>query len=167
MRRAPRNSDRRSDPLARLRRLWLRATVPAVLAVVLLAGGALAALEADTAHSFGDGVLWALSLMMTVGFAGSAPHTVAGKLLAGVLMVLGFGLLALTTAAIASLFVREDERPEEQRELDFERAVMAELASLAARLEGIEARLGDGGPSSGGREGAPRPALRARVGREG
>lgn len=127
--------------LGRLRRIWLRAAVPAVLAVVLLAGGALAALEADTAHGLGDGILWALSLMMTVGFAGGVPHTAAGKLLAGVLMVLGFGLLALTTAATASLFVREDEEPEEQREAEFERAVMAELASLAARLEAIEKGL--------------------------
>lgn len=146
--------ERWSSPLGRLRRLWLRAAVPAVLALVLLAGGTLAALEADTAHSFGDGVLWALSLMMTVGFAGGMPHTAAGKLLAGVLMVLGFGLLALTTAAMASLFVREDEKPEGQREVEFERAVMSELASLAARLESIEVQLG-GGPSSGGRRGRP------------
>jgi voltage-gated potassium channel len=127
--------------LARLRRNWLRAFLPAALAVVLLAGAALAALEADTAHSFGAGVLWALSLMMTVGFTGGVPHTVAGKVLSGVLMVLGFGLLALTTAAIASLFVREDEIPEEQRELDFKRDAMAQLAVVAARLDRIERRL--------------------------
>lgn len=101
----------------------------------------MAALEADTAHSFGAGVLWALSLMMTVGFTGAVPHTVAGRLLAGVLMVLGFGLLALTTASIASLLVREDEIPEEQRELDFERDAMAQLAVVAARLDRIERRL--------------------------
>ncbi len=127
--------------LARLRRNWLRAFLPAALAVVLLAGAAMAALEADTAHSFGAGVLWALSLMMTVGFTGAVPHTVAGRLLAGVLMVLGFGLLALTTASIASLLVREDEIPEEQRELDFERDAMAQLAVVAARLDRIERRL--------------------------
>jgi len=35
-------------------------------------------------------------------------------------MVSGFALLALTTAAIASLFVREDETPVERREAAFE-----------------------------------------------
>jgi voltage-gated potassium channel len=134
--------------LARVRRNWLRAFLPAALAVVLLAGASMAALEADTAHSFGAGVLWALSLMMTVGFTGGAPHTVAGKVLAGFLMVLGFGLLALTTASIASLFVREDEMPEEQRELGFERDAMSQLAAVAARLDRIERHLTDAAPSS-------------------
>jgi len=31
-------------------------------------------------------------------------------------MIFGFVLLAMTTAAVASLFVREDEQPHERRE---------------------------------------------------
>ena len=54
--------------------------------------------------------------MTTVGFVDGTPDTVAGKVASAVLMLLGFGLLALTTAAIASLFVREDEEPEEKLE---------------------------------------------------
>ena len=53
----------------------------------------------------------------------------------------GFVLLALTTAAIASLFVREAEEPEERREHAFERKALAELHELNARLELIESRL--------------------------
>jgi voltage-gated potassium channel len=66
---------------------------------------------------------------------------VLGKVLSGVIMVLGFVLLALTTAVIASLFVREAEEPEELREQAFEQSALAELRQLNARLELIESRL--------------------------
>lgn len=91
-------------------------------------------------ESYWGGVWWALSLMTTVGFANGTPHTVEGKLLSALLMVFGFVLLAMTTAAVASLFVREDEEPEERRERGFEEAVMAELDGLNRRLDGIEDR---------------------------
>jgi voltage-gated potassium channel len=109
--------------------------------VVLLAGGGFAALETDAVESYWEGVWWALSLMTTVGFANGTPETALGKALSGVIMVLGFVLLALTTAAIASLFVREAEEPEERREHAFERKALAELHELNARLELIESRL--------------------------
>ena len=107
----------------------------------MLAGGGFAALETDAVESYWGGVWWALSLMTTVGFANGTPETVLGKALSGVIMVLGFVLLALTTAAIASLFVREAEQPEEMREHAFERDVLAELRHLNSRLELIESRL--------------------------
>jgi hypothetical protein len=62
--------------------------------MVLLGGGGLAAVETETVGSYGEGVLWALSLMTTVGFIGGVPHTIAGKLIAATLMLFGFGLLA-------------------------------------------------------------------------
>ena len=132
----------RGDP-ARSRRRALLYTLPGVGAVVLIAGGGLAALETDTVGSYGDGLWWALSLMTTVGFAGDTPLTVAGKVLSGVLMLLGFVLLSLTTAALASLFVREDEAPTEERERTFERTTLHELRQLSARLEAIEERLSE------------------------
>ena len=47
----------------------------------------------------------------------------------------------MATAAIASLFVREDEVPEEERERAFESVVLGRLEELSARLEGIETAL--------------------------
>lgn len=79
--------------------------------------------------------------MTTVGFTDGIPATLAGKLLSALLMVLGFAVLAMSTAAIASLLVREDELPEDQREWEFERRALAELEALSARLERIEGRL--------------------------
>ncbi len=79
--------------------------------------------------------------MTTVGFANGTPHTVLGKALSSVIMVMGFLLVALTAAAFASLFVREDEAPEELREHLFEEKALAELRQLNSRLESIEARV--------------------------
>jgi hypothetical protein len=108
--------------------------------MVLLGGGGLAAVETDTVENYGEGALWALSLMTTVGFVGGLPHTTAGKLISAALMLSGFSLLALTTAAISSLFVREDEAPEEKREQAFELEILQELRALHARLDDLETR---------------------------
>ena len=110
-----------------MHRRWLRYLIPGAALAVILGGGALAAIETDTVESYWEGTWWALSLITTVGFVGGIPHTVAGKLASAVLMVLGFVLLAMTTAAIASLFVREDEQPEEELERTFEHQVLEEL----------------------------------------
>ena len=122
-----------------MRRRRLRFLIPVAALVVLLAGAGFARLEGDIVSSYWEGLLWALSLMTTVGFVGETPETTAGKALAAFLMVFGFAGLALTTAAIASLFVRGDEAPEEDREHDFERQLLAELDDLRARLKRIEA----------------------------
>ena len=123
-----------------------RGRLPVVLILgtllVLLAGGGFAALESDTVSSYWEGVWWALSLATTVGFVGETPHTTVGRLLSSGLMVFGFGLMAFTTAAIASLFVHEQEAPVEAAEQAFERALLLQLAELTARLDRIEQAVG-------------------------
>ncbi len=114
--------------------------------VVLLAGAGFATLEKDTVSSYWEGLWWALSLMTTVGFVGESPETTGGRILSGVLMISGFALLTLATAALASLFVRGEEAPAEERDREFEVAALERLEELAARLDDIEAALGrDGG----------------------
>jgi voltage-gated potassium channel len=124
----------------RLRRRWLRYLLPATALVVVLAGGAFAALESDTVESFWEGLWWALALTTTVGLFGHEPLTTAGHILSAVLMLMGFLLLAMTTAAAASLFVREDEEPEERAVRIFEEHALAELRELRSRLEQLDAR---------------------------
>ena len=109
--------------------------------VLLLAGGGFAAFESRQVSSYGEGVWWALSLMSTVGFVGEAPESVVGRLLSSVLMVSGFALMAVVTASVSSLFVREEQLPEEQAEERFEGEALRLLADLARRLEAIEASV--------------------------
>lgn len=108
---------------------------------MLLAGGGFAALEADAVDTSWQGLWWALSLMTTVGFVGEAPTTVAGRILSACLMVAGFALLTMTTAAIASLFVTEAEEPAQERDRAFEEELMLELRAVGERLERLEHRL--------------------------
>jgi hypothetical protein len=84
-----------------------------------------------------------------VGFVRDAPTTPAGEVLSAVLMIVGFVLLAMTTAAVASLFVREDEEPQERREQTFEREVLVELRELSGRMARVEASLEHGDAAAG------------------
>lgn len=122
-------------------RRWLRYALPLGGLAVLLAGGGFAALETDNVSSYGEGIWWALSLVTTVGFVGEVPVTTGGRVLSGALMLLGFVLLSLTTATIASIFVREDEETEDLRERRFEADALRRFDELAERLERIESRL--------------------------
>lgn len=124
-----------------IRRPWLRYLLPAWALLLVLAAGGFAALENDTVPSFWRGLWWALSLVTTVGFVGPAPESTGGRVLSAVLMVAGFVLLSMTTAAIASLFVREDEEPEERAVRAFEARLVHELGELHERLQRIERRL--------------------------
>ena len=128
-------------PVPRIRRALVWPAVLGTAVVVVVSGGAVAAAETDTVESFWRGLWWSLSLVTTVGFLGSPPRSVAGAVLSVVLMILGFVLLAMVSAAFASLFVRQDEQPREDAEREVDRAVLEALASLESRLEAIERRL--------------------------
>lgn len=120
---------------------WLKPGIVAAGAVLSVGAGAAAAIESDTVGSYGRGLWWAISLMTTVGFIGPPPRTTAGAVVSVVLMLTGFLLLSLLSAALASFFVREDVEPVEQREMDAERATAAQLEGIAVRLQAVEAQL--------------------------
>jgi voltage-gated potassium channel len=109
--------------------------------LVLLTGGAFAAFESRQVSSYWEGLWWALSLMSTVGFIGEAPESAVGRLVSSVLMVSGFALMAMVTAAIASLFVREEQEPEEQAQELFDAEALRMLTDIARRLDAIETTL--------------------------
>lgn len=125
----------------RVSRRWLKPGLVAAGAILTVGAGAGAAIESDTVGSYGRGLWWAISLMTTVGFVGPPPRTTAGAVVSVVLMLTGFLLLSLLSAALASLFVREDVEPAEERELDAERDVAAQLGIIADRLESLEAQV--------------------------
>lgn len=130
--------------LPRIRRSVVLPGVTAGLAALVVGAGGAAAFESDSVGSYWEGLWWALSLMTTVGFVEGPPRTVGGAVTSAVLMVAGFLLLSLISAALASLFVREDEEPAEQREEALERQVLDRLEAIESRIESLEQRLGRG-----------------------
>jgi hypothetical protein len=115
--------------------------VTGALVLVVVAAGAAAAIETDTVDSYWRGLWWAIGLITTVGFIGSPPTTDAGAALSVFLMVVGFLLLAMVSASLAALFVREDEEPYEAKEASSEAEILAAIRGLEARLAAIESRL--------------------------
>ncbi|MFC4783590.1 ion channel [Nocardioides sp. MAHUQ-72] len=134
--------------LPRVRRSFVLPGVIIALSALVVGAGAAAAFESDTVGSYWEGLWWALALMTTVGFVEGTPTSVGGAVTSALLMVAGFLLLSLISAALASLFVREDEEPAEEREEALEQQVLERLAAIEQRIAAIEQRLGGAGSSS-------------------
>lgn len=139
----------------RLSRAWVWPAITGTLVIVVAAAGAAAAIETDTVSSYWRGLWWSISLITTVGFIGDPPRTEAGAALSVVLMVVGFLLLAMVSASLAALFVREEGRPRDVREQSAEDAMLTALASLDARLAAIEDRLAERPAGPAGPPGPP------------
>jgi voltage-gated potassium channel len=91
-----------------------RALVGALLVLLLFASTAMYSLEHDVQpDKFGSvpaAAWWALATLTTVGYGDAVPVTVWGKLLGGVVMLLGVGMIALPVAIIATGFNQESSR---------------------------------------------------------
>ncbi|QIG43849.1 hypothetical protein G5V58_14685 [Nocardioides anomalus] len=123
---------------APVRRRWLIVGSLAGLCVLTAGAGAGAALESDTVGSFGQGLLWAVTLMTTAGFLHGPPETVAGSFVAVALMVTGFLLLSLASAALAAVFIREDVQSSERLEERRDDELLRRLEEISARLAALE-----------------------------
>jgi voltage-gated potassium channel len=75
----------------------------AVLVIVLIAGSAMYLIEGEASGftSIPQACYWAIVTMTTVGYGDITPVTLAGKLLASALMILGYGIIAVPTGIIS------------------------------------------------------------------
>jgi voltage-gated potassium channel len=93
-----------------------------------------------------------------VGYGDTVPTTLASKVFAVFVVLLGYGVLSLVTAAIASSWV---ETEEQQREREFLREMHREIASLRQELVALRKTmhsaqsLGSAAPTA--RDGATAP----------
>jgi voltage-gated potassium channel len=129
----------------------------AALAVFLVLGGgvALAQIETTTARSVSnwDGIWWAIGFVTTNGES-STIHSDAGRAIAIVLMLTGIGVFSVLTAAVAQRFVASRAVPEAEAE---EARISTGERAIMARLEELSARLRELGPAPAG-HGEPRSA---------
>ena len=132
----------------RLDRMLARATTPRGAAVVIAtvstsitvgAGILMTVADHESFPSIGSGLWWAVQTVTTVGYGDDVPATVAGRLVAALVMLVGIGFLTVITAAITSTFVSRSRR--EQASSSAITPTEEQLRQIAGRLERIEAAL--------------------------
>ena len=85
-----------------------------VLLVVTVAGTLMYVVEGPE-HGFTSipvGVYWAITTLTTVGFGDVTPHTDLGRLIASLMMVMGWGTLAVPTGIVSAELVSQHGRRE-------------------------------------------------------
>lgn len=112
--------------------------VAATSAFLVVAGGGLVALvEPETVgRTMWEGIWWALVTVTTVGYGDAVPLTPLGRIVAGLLMIVGIGLVATLAASVAAYFVGKQEAVEDAVE-------HAMLRDITARLERLESLVRD------------------------
>ena len=73
-----------------------------VLTIVLIVGALMYLVEGEASGftSIPQSIYWAIVTLTTVGYGDIAPQTVLGKLLASMVMVLGYGIIAVPTGIV-------------------------------------------------------------------
>jgi voltage-gated potassium channel len=134
----------------RLDRVVARAASPRGAAVVIAtvstsitvaAGILMTVADRKGFPSIGSGLWWAVQTVTTVGYGDHVPTTVAGRLVAAVVMLVGIGFLTVITAAITSTFVSRSRR--EQTLSGPSSPTEEQLRQIVGRLDRIEAALTD------------------------
>jgi voltage-gated potassium channel len=76
--------------------------ITTVLTVVVVAGSLMYMIEGQESefNSIPEGIYWAIVTMTTVGYGDLAPQSVLGKVLASILMVAGYGIIAVPTGIV-------------------------------------------------------------------
>ena len=79
--------------------------------LVLIFGGAFGILLFERQHgsitSFGDALWWSMVTTTTVGYGDLSPVSAGGRILAGVLMIVGIGFIGMVTGSIATFFIKK------------------------------------------------------------
>ena len=108
------------------------------VAVTIVSGVLMHFTDRATFPNIGDGLWWAVQTVTTVGYGDLVPTSVAGRLVAALVMLLGIGFLTVITAAITSTFIETARR---RIEGTTGNAISSKLDQIAARLDVIEAGL--------------------------
>ena len=83
---------------------------------------------------------WSVVTATTVGYGDITPHTVPGRLIAAVLMLVGIDRNPMPTATIAASFVAKDAEHEESM-TPYQRQLLDTLGQIEARLSRVEDAL--------------------------
>nr|WP_319394870.1 ion transporter [uncultured Desulfobacter sp.] len=85
----------------------------AVLALVIIFGSLMYLIEGgkNGFTSIPKSIYWAIVTMTTVGYGDISPQTALGQALASIIMVLGYGIIAVPTGIVTSELTRTPQKP--------------------------------------------------------
>jgi voltage-gated potassium channel len=110
------------------------ATLTSVAAVLVFV------LDRHDYPNLGVALWWAVQTVTTVGYGDYVPQNTEGRIIGGLVMLLGVSLVAVVTASIAAAFVNAaKERVLEDAE---EHPLASKLEEIVERLDRIEAAVG-------------------------
>ena len=93
-------------------------------------------------HNYPQALWWAVVTVTTVGYGDRFPMTEGGRVVAGVIMLVGIGLIGVLTATVASVFIKE-HTDENKKVYQWGHADLGlRLSVISDRLADIERRLG-------------------------
>jgi voltage-gated potassium channel len=125
----------------------VRTIILVAVILVLLAGLAERIVEPETFTSLGLAYWWAVMTVTTVGYGDIVPESPEGRIVASLLMLVGFGLIPTLSSLVVSMLIGKRTR-DQQQQLDRQGKEHADaLARIEARLD----RLGES--QAGGTEG--------------
>jgi voltage-gated potassium channel len=129
-------------------RLAANVIVTATSLIVVVGGVLMRVLDPHDFSSVWIGMWWVLQTVTTVGYGDNVPKDLIGKLLSAAVMLWGVAFLAITTAAITSVFVARAQRERAIGGQGPEAPVMAglvrvdeQLAELSAHTKQLDERL--------------------------
>ena len=100
-----------SRPLRKLRRFYntngFKYVVFATV-MTIITGGVL--IHYAEGMAYNDGIWWAFVTATTVGYGDISPHTVYGRIIAMVLMLVGIGLIGSLTSTLTSFFLSRHKK---------------------------------------------------------
>ncbi len=117
------------------------------LGLMVVGGAAVWELEHATNpqfHDLGSAMWWAFATMATVGY-GNGPASIAGRVVAAIIMVIGIGCFGLMSATVTTLFIERTHGPDASAS-----ELKAMLEDIRARLAHIERELADERAKHGG-----------------
>ncbi len=128
---------------------WTAAAI-VTLTVTVVAGLLIRVTDPSTFPNIGLGLWWAVQTTTTVGYGDVVPTSVAGRLIAAFVMVVGIGFITVSTAGITSSFLEAARR---RRAVETDNPLAAEMRELRHQMELLTAevrasRTADDGRSS-------------------
>jgi len=96
-------------------------------------------------HSFFDALYWSFTTATTLGYGDITPVTQTGRVIAGMLVFVGVGVLGLASSQLTARFLRSGNREDE---------VLVELREMRREMAALRGLIEPGGPAQPPENGA-------------